>query len=197
MVQLALLIAIQVILTATPLGFIQISPALSITLMHLPVLVGAVSMGPMAGGILGGVFGLSSMIVASTRPGLLDALFFSPFYSGAPLQSIILCMVPRILFGLLAAWLFRLLVKVTGKRERLSAGIAAGVATLFHSVSVLGLVYIMFGPKYAEAYGISYGALLGAMGVVIGTNGLLEAAAAILVCVALVKPLRIVQQGKA
>ena len=63
--QLAILIALEAVLTFTPLGFIMVPP-ISITLMHIPVIVGAVLMGPVDGGILGHSFGVISMIKAST-----------------------------------------------------------------------------------------------------------------------------------
>ena len=62
--QLAMLIAIQAILTFTPLGFIMIPP-ISITIMHIPVIIGAVTMGPLFGGILGASFGVMSMLKAT------------------------------------------------------------------------------------------------------------------------------------
>ncbi len=51
--QLTLLIALLAVLTFTPIGFIQIPPV-AITILHIPVIVGAVVMGPKYGGILGG-----------------------------------------------------------------------------------------------------------------------------------------------
>ena len=55
--QLALLTAIEVILTFTPLGFIMIPPV-SITVLHIPVIVGAILTGKKGGAVLGGVFGI-------------------------------------------------------------------------------------------------------------------------------------------
>ena len=63
MTQLTLLIAILVVLTFTPLGFIQIPPV-AITILHIPVIIGAIAMGPVCGGILGLAFGVLSMLKA-------------------------------------------------------------------------------------------------------------------------------------
>ena len=63
MVQLAILIALEAIMAFTPLGFIMIPP-ISATLMHIPVIIGAILLGPLRGGILGGCFGLFSVIRA-------------------------------------------------------------------------------------------------------------------------------------
>ena len=92
--QLAILIALEAVLTFTPLGFILVPP-ISITLMHIPVIVGAVLMGPVDGGILGLSFGVFSMIKASTAAASPADMAFSPFLSGEPVSSIVMCIIPR------------------------------------------------------------------------------------------------------
>lgn len=87
--QLAILIALEAVLTFTPLGFIMVPP-ISITLMHIPVIVGAVLMGPVDGGILGLSFGVFSMIKASTAAASPADMAFSPFLSGEPVSSIVM-----------------------------------------------------------------------------------------------------------
>lgn len=193
LVQIALLVAIQIILTATPIGFIPLGPV-HITIMHIPVIIGAVAMGPTAGGILGLVFGISSMVVATMR-GTPDSIVFSPFLSKS-LWSVVIAVVPRVLFGLFAAWLFLALRKVQQMSTRVAAGITAGVSTLLHSVMVLGSIYLFLGRMYADLMNIAYNTLLGIMALVIVQNGVLEAIAAVVITVALVKPLMIVQQQK-
>ena len=59
MVQLAVLIAIMLILAFTPLGYLRIGP-LAISLMTIPVVIGAMILGPAGGAVLGLVFGLKS-----------------------------------------------------------------------------------------------------------------------------------------
>ena len=59
MVQLAVLIAIMLILAFTPLGYLRIGP-LAISLMTVPVVIGAMILGPAGGAVLGLVFGLTS-----------------------------------------------------------------------------------------------------------------------------------------
>ena len=105
--QLALFIALLAVLTFTPLGFL-IVPPVSITFLHIPVIIGAILMGTKSGAILGGAFGILSMIRASFSSNPID-LLFSPFASGAPVQSIIMCIIPRILLGVIAALLYKLL----------------------------------------------------------------------------------------
>ena len=52
-----LLAAVEVVLTLTPLGFIPLGVTKATTI-HIPVILGAVLLGPAAGAVLGGVFGV-------------------------------------------------------------------------------------------------------------------------------------------
>lgn len=141
LVQLSLLIALETVLTFTELGFIMVPP-ISITILHIPVIIGAILMGPVSGGILGGAFGLLSMIKATFFAASPADLLFSPFHSGAPVQTIIMCILPRILLGVFAALLFRGLRKVT--KEIIAIALAAIFATVLHSLMVLGSMWLFF-----------------------------------------------------
>ena len=59
LVQLALLVAVELVMTYTPLGYLHVGP-LSITFLMVPVVLGSILAGPSAGALLGGVFGLTS-----------------------------------------------------------------------------------------------------------------------------------------
>ena len=61
---LALFLAIEIIMYLTPIGYLRIN-ALSVTLMHVPVIILASTMGPAAGAFLGFVFGCTSVIGAT------------------------------------------------------------------------------------------------------------------------------------
>ena len=110
MIQLALLTAIIVLMAFTPVGFIR-TPGLEITLIGIPVVVGAVLLGPSGGAILGAVFGLCSF---------LQCFGMSPF--GAvllginPFWTFVVCFVPRTLMGWLSALIFKGLRKVDKTR---------------------------------------------------------------------------------
>ncbi len=188
--QLAMLIAIEAIMTFLPIGFILIPPV-SITLLHIPVIVGAILMGPLYGGILGGSFGLFSLIKASFAATSPIDMAFSPFLSGAPLQSIIMSIVPRILLGVIAAYLFILLKKLF-KNEVAAILISALLATACHTILVLGSLWLLFNSLALEG-GIT---LVAIFGTVITINGLLEMAAAGLVATAVCKPLLAFQRKR-
>ena len=57
----ALMAAIVILLANTPLGMIQL-PVIKATTVHIPVILGAILLGPGAGAILGAVFGVLSLI---------------------------------------------------------------------------------------------------------------------------------------
>ena len=56
LVGVAMMAAIVVLLANTPLGMIQL-PIIKATTTHIPVIIGAILLGPMAGAVLGGVLG--------------------------------------------------------------------------------------------------------------------------------------------
>lgn len=185
MVQLALLIAIQIVLTLTPLGFLRLG-VMTITLMHIPTLVGAIVLGPKAGALLGFVFGISS-IISAHFVGTIDVYVYSPFLSGSA-WSLFVSLVPRVLFALIAAFLYKALIKA-GLNIRLSAGIAAGVGTILHTVMVLGSIYILFGKIYAEQIKVAYDGLLIFFAGIAVTNGTVESVLAVIILAAIAKPL--------
>lgn len=176
--QLALLIAIQLILSFTPLGFIILPGMVSITIMHIPVIVGGIVMGPMYGGILGLVFGLLSMYKATTAATSVVDQAFSPFLSGAPVQSIIMCIVPRVLLGVVAALLFRALEKRI-KSKGLAIAISAAVASVMHTVLVLGCLWALFDSLPLKSVFLT----------LVTVNGFSEIAVAVIVAVGVCRPL--------
>ena len=85
LVLLVILVAIEIFMTVTSTGYIVVG-GISITLLHVPVCLAAILLGLPAGLLLGGLFGLSSMIsaIAFAADGTLDALFRNPLLSVAP-----------------------------------------------------------------------------------------------------------------
>ena len=103
----ALMMAVVILLANTPLGMIQL-PVIKATTVHIPVILGAVILGPMAGSILGGTFGICSMISNTMAPTLLS-FAFSPFMSMTGilgmLKAVWISVGCRILIGTAAGWL--------------------------------------------------------------------------------------------
>ena len=114
MISVALMSAIVIVLANTPLGMIQL-PIVKATTVHIPVIIGAILLGPEAGAILGGVFGVCSLISNTMAPTLLS-FAFSPFMSTTGISGAVkarwVSVGCRILIGVAAGWLWRLLKKI-------------------------------------------------------------------------------------
>lgn len=191
-VTLALFCALMLVLQVTGIGLIPL-PVIKATTMHIPVILGAILLGPKAGGILGAVFGLCSIWTNTTAPTALS-FAFSPVIAnelcgvGGAAASVWVALGCRILLGVVAGWLWKLLKK--GRvNDYLALPITAAVSTVFHSLSVMGSIALFFAPQYADVKGVAVEAILGvAMGVV-ATSGIPEAIAAILLVTAIGKAL--------
>lgn len=187
--QLAILIALEIIIAFTPLGSIPIGPIVATT-AHIPVIIAAFILGPLGGGILGFVFGLLSLIVMTIYPSA-TSFVFTPFYGIGNGWSLVICFLPRILLGVVSGYMSKLFTKYSRNNFQLTISyiLSAIISTLIHSILVLGMIYIFFGKDYAAANNIAYDALLAALGMVILTNTLLEAALAAIISPAVAIPI--------
>ncbi|MBR3271921.1 MAG: ECF transporter S component [Clostridia bacterium] len=195
MIGVALMAAIVVLLANTPLGLIQL-PVIKATTTHIPVILGAILFGPLAGSILGGVFGFCSMVSNTTAPTLLS-FAFSPFLSttGIPgaLKAVWISVGCRIMIGLVAGWLWIGLKKCNLKGKPLpdlaALPVVGFVGSMTNTIFVMGSIYLLFAKEYAAAKNVALSAVFGlVMGTVTGA-GLMEAAAAVILVTALGKVL--------
>ncbi len=146
--------ALSIALFLTPIGYIPWFAGASLTVMHVPAILGAVLEGPVVGMIVGGIFGITALVKAATAPlGIYDPYFVNPLIS----------VLPRILIGLAAWGAYRLF---RGKLAALAAATAGVVGSLTNSVLVLGAL-VVFSPFP-----------LAAAAAVFVANSLLEAAVA-------------------
>lgn len=99
--------AISVVLGLTPLGFIPVGPT-NATIMHIPVIIGAIMEGPIVGAFVGLIFGLSSMYNALIRPTPVSFVFLNPLVS----------VLPRILIGIITYYIYNGIRKVGEKRTK-------------------------------------------------------------------------------
>ena len=186
----AFFLAVELILLFTPLGFLRIGP-LSATLMHIPVIIAAVTMGLKYGIALGLIFGLCSVWNATFAPGI-TSFCFSPFITiggiSGNFASLIIAIVPRICIGLTAYGIFALCQK---HKVNEAAGVIASAlgGAIVNTILVLGMIYLFFGAAYAQATGVSYDALLAVLMGVVFTNGIAEALIAAAVSVMVYKAL--------
>ena len=182
LVLLALFVAIEIFLNVTGIGLIPL-PLIKASTLHIPVIIGAVLMGPLAGGVLGGVFGLCSIWSNSTAPGLLS-FAFSPFLAtsaAGAVKTIWIAFGCRVLIGVVAGWLWIILKKL--RVNDLVALPVVGVAgALTNTGLVMTSIYLLLSPEFAAAKNIAMEAVLGGVMAIVAANGVPEAiAAAVLV----------------
>lgn len=181
----ALMMAVVILLANTPFGMIQL-PVVKATTVHIPVILGAVLLGPLAGGILGAVFGICSMISNTIAPTLLS-FAFSPFMSMTGLSGVLkavwVCVGCRILIGVIAGWLWILFKKL--KVNMLACLPVIGfLGSMVNTVFVMGSIYLLFTAEYAQAKNVAVDAVWRLIMVTVTVSGIPEAiVAAILVAV--------------
>ena len=190
MVSVALMGAIIIVLANTPLGMIQL-PIIKATTVHIPVIIGAILLGPSAGAILGAVFGICSLISNTMAPTLLS-FAFSPFMSttgilGA-IKAIWVSVGCRILIGVAAGWLWKLLEKVKVNRV-IALPIVGFVGSMVNTIAVMGSIYVLFAKEYAQAREVGITAVWGLIMGTITASGIPEAIAAAVLVLALGKVL--------
>ena len=143
---LGLLTAILLVMSMTPLGYLNIGP-LAISFNMIPVAVGAAALGPMGGAVLGAVFGMTSFlqclgIGGSSAMGVI--LFdINPFY------AFIQRFVPRLVTGFLVGLIYK------GARKFCKASAAGGIAGFFaaflNTALFMGALVLLFGQaQYLE-----------------------------------------------
>jgi uncharacterized membrane protein len=163
--------AITVLLGVTHWGFIPWFGGISLTIMHVPVIIAAILEGPIVGLGVGFIFGIFSLIQAAVAPTSPADVWFTN-----PLLSI----VPRLFIGPVAYFVWKLLEKIP-----VVGLIAAGVAgSLTNTILVLGVIGLM---------GLLPWAVLG--GIVI-SNGLIEAGVSAFIVLVVVAAWRQIRIGK-
>ena len=187
MTELALLMAIIILMTFTPLGYLPTPWGLSITLIVIPVAIGGIVLGPKAGAFLGLVFGLFSFIKTFTPMG--STLNIAMLEASLP-KFVILCIVPRVLVGWLPALLYRKLKGLT-KLRTFSQAICCFLTPIFNTLFYMTGCWLFFSDTWLAHTGNSGSGInvlflmLGAVAV----NGIVEAAACLVLGTAVSKAL--------
>lgn len=192
--------AIIVILAFTPFGYIPLG-FMNATIIQVPVIIGAILLGPKYGAFLGTIFGLTSLWKNTNMPNP-TSFVFSPFIRvgeyGGNFGSLVVCMVPRILVGIVAYYVFRAVLKVCSKKaaKRTIALAAAGVAgSLTNTLLVMNLIYLLFGKEYGQtAKGVTEGIYSIIIGIIC-INGIPEAIVAGILTAAITRVLFQVMKG--
>ena len=202
---LAMFTAILFLLAFTPIGMIDL-PIIKATVLHVPVIIGSLLLGPKKGAFLGGMFGLTSLVKNTLAPGL-SSFAFTPLIPvpgldrGSP-WALVVCFVPRILVGVTPWLVYALFRRLFRRRGGLRAGgmvLAAVAGAAINTGLVMGLIAVVFRDAYAAAQGIPVEAVLGFVLGIVVANGVPEAiVAAILVpavCVPIGRALGLEEAG--
>lgn len=140
MVASAMLCAILLIMSFTPLGYLNIGP-LAISFNMIPVAIGAIALGPIGGMILGGMFGITSFLQCLGIGGIsaMGVILFEI----SPLGAFVQRFFPRLLAGLLSAFIYK------GVKSFSNTTIAAFVtgfcAALLNTVLFMSALVLLFG----------------------------------------------------
>jgi len=172
----AMFIALIAVLSFTPLGMIPLSPTVSVTDIHIVVVLAALLMGLKGGIVTGLAFGVLSWLRAITAPvGVVDPVF----------TNVLVSIFPRLVFGVITGVLAEITRrKFFGKTrvyETVSIAITAAIGTLIHTSITVIMMYLIGRtmPIYEEFFANNtFSAFF--LGI-LGFNGMLELAAAIII----------------
>jgi uncharacterized membrane protein len=176
----ALFIALMVVVYFMQLGFVQLFPAFSITVLHVFVIIVALLGGYKRSWILGLTFGLISLIQALLTPITpFDYLFQNPLVS----------VLPRVLFAVFSGLIARAFIKQVANNKALLtvySAVVAAISTIIHTVLVIGSIYIFYYDTASSGLGSNFFTVIWT---IITTNGLLEVVVAAVIVPLVVVPL--------
>lgn len=137
---IAMLSGILLLMSFTPLGYLNIGP-LAISFNMIPVAVAAISLGPVAGAVLGGIFGITSFLQCIGFGGIspMGAILFDI----SPILAFIQRFVPRVLAGLFSGYIYLGCKKAFN--HTVSCFIAGFCAALFNTVLFMTALLLLFG----------------------------------------------------
>lgn len=142
LIELALLVGILLMMNITGLAMIPL-PGQYASIMTVPVAVGAMMLGPLAGGVLGGVMGCISFYTA-IKTGF-STLFLAGYTGGiVVVLSFINTIIPRILMGICVGWVYRAASRLD-RGNTISyyiGGIAAPLLNTLFYMTVLVLIFL-------------------------------------------------------
>lgn len=210
MVVTAFFMAVILVMAFVPnLGYINLI-LIHATLIHVPVIIGSIVLGPKKGAFLGAVFGITSVVNATFLNPSLLSFAFSPFYSVGGRQgnffSLVVALAPRILVGIVPYYVYTGIVRLrkttprtggarAGKGASFPKAVALPLACVLGSATntllVMHLIYLGFRDEFASAKSIALEAVYGSILGIIAANGIPEAIVAALlgtaVCMVLLK----------
>lgn len=153
MVQMAVLVAILLVLEFTGIGMIK-TPFLEFTIMQVPVIIGAIVLGPAAGGILGGVFGLLSFWECFGK-----SAFGATLLAINGFGTFMTCVPTRILMGVFCGLVFKALFRLDKTKGKFVAfGGASLAGSLLNTALFTGTLTLFFyQTEFVQGIAMSFG----------------------------------------
>ncbi len=145
----ALFTAIIVIMAFTPLGYIPLV-VINATIIHIPVILGALFLGPKKGAFLGFVFGFTSFINNTFKAVTASAFVFSPVIAydvvgvSGIFKSLYICFVPRILVGVVPYFIYVLIRRALKSEQKIGPVVVNALASLILFISVRAFFIRLF-----------------------------------------------------
>lgn len=162
----ALFTAIIIIMAFTPLGYIPLV-VINATIIHIPVILGALFLGPKKGAFLGFVFGLTSFINNTFKAATASAFVFSPVLAADVIgisgifKSMYICFVPRILVGIIPYFVYILIRRLLKGEQKVWRVVLNAAISIILLISVRALLVNMIKTDMGKILGLVIGIALG------------------------------------
>ena len=193
LMQLAMLIAIQLVMKAIGLGSVPVGP-LYMSFLTLPIAVGAILIGPAAGAVLGGVFGAVSFYDAITGGSVMTSALFQV----SPVNTFVLCVVTRVLMGFCTGLVYKAVKKID-RSHTWSYFVGSISAPLLNTLFFMGyIVLVFYNTDFVQGLVASKGASNPLMFVIllVGVQGVIEAGACGILGAVICKALAVVLRNQ-
>lgn len=187
--QLAVLVAIEIIMSLTPLGFLNLG-VLSASLLSIPVAIGAIILGPKESTVLGLVFGICSFCKGFTTTSVMTLAMYA--YS-LP-YSFIVAVGGRVLMGLCTGLLVVIVRKLVNNAKTIDCFIGSLAAPLLNTCFFMGLLMLLFyRSDYVQGLCVQFGVRNPVLLIVsmVGVQALIEACTCAVIATAVSKALKV------
>lgn len=164
----AMLEAILILMAFTPIGYLKVG-IIEITFLTIPVIIGAVTLGPAVGALLGGTFGLTSFIQTFGM-----SVFGAELLAINPVYTFILCFFPRLIMGFLCGVIFNAMKKAS-RSNRIPAFVASLAGPVLNTVLFTSTLMLLFGSSEYLLNMRAGASIISFMVAFVGVNGLVEA----------------------
>ena len=150
----------------------------NVTIIHIPVIIAAIIEGPIVGGLVGLIFGITSLVKHLTAPAPISFIFWNPIIS----------VLPRVMIGVGSYYFYKTFIDFFDK-EKTAYFLTGIVGTLINTTLVLGFAYILYAQSLVEKLSLPNGAGTFLLGIATA-NGIPEMIFSAIVTVAVVSALK-------